>query len=115
VDVMTAVVPYVPSEELHLLPRDVIANEPRRALDGGPSGTTVLARAAAAAEHWLRSGGSVLLELGGDQADEIATRLTDAGLAGIAMHRDEDGQDRAIEARRPDAERPSRGGGGSGS
>src|SRR5918999_5389638 len=41
VDVMTAVVPYVPTEELHLLPRDVFANEPRRALDGGPRGTTV--------------------------------------------------------------------------
>ena len=38
VDVVTAVVPYVPTEELHLLPRDVIANEPRRALDGGPGG-----------------------------------------------------------------------------
>ena len=35
VDLMTAVVPYVPTEELHLLPRDVLAHEPRRALDGG--------------------------------------------------------------------------------
>ena len=32
VDVMTAVVPYVPTDELPFLPRDVLANEPRGAL-----------------------------------------------------------------------------------
>ncbi len=48
VDLMTAVVPYVPTEELHLLPRDVLAQEPRRALDGGSGGTRQLVRAAGA-------------------------------------------------------------------
>jgi release factor glutamine methyltransferase len=100
VDVMTAVVPYVPTEELHLLQRDVLANEPRRALDGGRRGTAVLVRAAEAAARWLRPGGSVLLELGGDQAGEVATTLADVGLSEIRVHRDGDGQDRAIEARR---------------
>ena len=102
VDVMTAVVPYVPTEELHLLPRDVLANEPRRALDGGPRGTAVLPRAAEAAARWLRPGGSVLLEVGGDQAAEIASTLVDVGLSEIRVHRDGDGHDRAIEARRPE-------------
>lgn len=102
VDVMTAVVPYVPTEELHLLPRDVLTNEPRHALDGGPRGTTVLGRAADAAARWLRPGGSVLLELGGDQAGEMASTLADVGLMEIRVHRDGDGHDRAIEARRPD-------------
>jgi release factor glutamine methyltransferase len=105
VDVLTAVVPYVPSEELHLLPRDVLANEPRRALDGGPRGTTVLARAARAAGRWLRPGGSALFELGGDQADEIAPILAEAGLSEITVHRDEERRDRAIEVRRPDPSR----------
>jgi release factor glutamine methyltransferase len=102
VDVMTAVVPYVPTEELHLLPRDVIANEPPRALDGGPGGSTVLVRAAHAAARLLRPGGSVLLELGGDQADELTSTLAQAGFSRIRVHRDEEGEDRAIEARRPD-------------
>jgi release factor glutamine methyltransferase len=101
VDVITAVVPYVPTEELHFLPRDVIAHEPRRALDGGPRGTTVLVRAAEAAARWLRPGGSVLLELGGDQAAEMATTLADVGLSDVRIHRDGDRQDRAIEARAP--------------
>jgi release factor glutamine methyltransferase len=102
VDVMTGVVPYVPTEELHLLPRDVLDNEPRRALDGGPRGTTVLVQAAEAATRWLRPGGSVLLEIGGNQAGELATTLTDIGLREIRVHRDDEGHDRAIEARRPE-------------
>jgi release factor glutamine methyltransferase len=102
VDVMTAVVPYVPTEELHLLPRDVIDHEPRRALDGGPRGTTVLVRAAEAAERWLRPGGCVLLEIGGNQAGELAATLTDIGFSSIRVHRDDEGHDRAIQARRPE-------------
>ena len=102
VDVVTAVVPYVPTEELHLLPRDVLAHEPARALDGGPGGTALLERAAGAAARWLRPGGTVLLELGGDQADEMSTTMAGAGLTAIRVHRDDEGRDRAIEARRPD-------------
>jgi len=102
VDVMTAVVPYVPAEDLHLLPRDVLDNEPRRALDGGPRGTIVLEQAAGAAARCLRPGGSVLLEIGGHQAGELATTLTEIGLREIRVHRDDEGHDRAIEARRPE-------------
>lgn len=100
VDLMTAVVPYVPTEELHLLPSDVLAHEPRRALDGGSGGTLVLVRAAGAADRWLRPGGSVLLELGGDQAPYMTGILTDLGFTDIRVHTDADGQDRAIEGRR---------------
>jgi release factor glutamine methyltransferase len=107
VDVVTAVVPYVPTEELHLLPRDVIAHEPARALDGGPGGTAVLERAVRAAPRWLRPGGTVLLELGGDQANELSATMADAGLTEIRVHRDDEGRDRAIEARRPDPRWPS--------
>lgn len=101
VDVMTAVVPYVPSEELHLLPRDVRSHEPSAALDGGPGGTAVLVRAARAAGRMLALGGAVLLELGGDQADEVSAALSGAGLDGVRVFRDDDGRDRAIEAHRP--------------
>lgn len=100
VDVVTAVVPYVPTEELHLLPRDVLAHEPPRALDGGPGGTTVLVRVVDAAARWLRSGGTVLLEIGGDQARAMAATLSEAGFDRIRVIRDGDAQDRSIEGRR---------------
>jgi release factor glutamine methyltransferase len=100
VDVVTVVAPYVPSEELHLLPRDVLEHEPRRALDGGNGGTAILLRATEAAGRLLRPGGRILLELGGDQAHRIARALSDHGLAVARLLRDEDGRDRAVEARR---------------
>lgn len=100
VDVMTAVVPYVPTEALHLLPRDVLAHEPRHALDGGDGGTAMLVRAAEAAARLVRPGGSVLLELGGTQADPVAARLRALGFEAIGVHRDDDGSDRALEARK---------------
>jgi len=79
----------------------VLANERRRALDGGPGGTAVLVRVVEAASRWLRPGGRVLLELGGDQANELRTVLGAAGFSEIRVLREGDGQDRAIEARRP--------------
>lgn len=98
VDVMTAVVPYVPTEELHLLPRDVVAYEPRHALDGGPRGTAPLERVAELSVRWLRPGGRVLLELGGDQARALATAMSVVGLSKFRVYSDGDGHDRAIEA-----------------
>lgn len=99
VDVVTAVPPYVPRGELHLLPRDVREREPAHALDGGPAGTDLLVRVAEAATQLLRPGGSVLLEIGGDQADEMKIVFGELGLSELRVHRDDEGQDRAIEAR----------------
>lgn len=99
VDVVTAVVPYVPTDALHLLPRDVLAYEPRRALDGGPGGTRDLERAVADAATLLRPGGSLLLELGGDQADALGSALAEHGYQDVERHYDGDGDLRALAAR----------------
>jgi release factor glutamine methyltransferase len=98
VDVVTAVVPYVPTAEIVHLPRDVQAYEPRRALDGGPGGTEVLARAVTAAAGLLRPGGTVLLELGGDQDTLLATVLRRAGFDAVRSTSDADGDLRCVEA-----------------
>lgn len=99
VDVVTAVVPYVPTGELRLLPRDVLAHESRRALDGGDDGTDLLVRAASEATELLRSGGSLLLELGGDQADLLAPTLQTLGYGEVDQLVDDDGDVRAVVAR----------------
>jgi len=101
VDVLTAVTPYVPTEELVLLPRDVVSYEPPRALDGGPGGTRVLEEVVRRSMRWLRPGGALLLEIGGDQAAELTPTLSAFGFTAIEVHRDADRRDRAIEARRP--------------
>jgi release factor glutamine methyltransferase len=101
VDVLAGVVPYVPSEALHLLARDVLAFEPRAALDGGPRGTRHLIRAAGDAWRWLRPGGALLLELGGDQGAEVQRRCEQLGFVDISIASDDEGDVRSIEARRP--------------
>lgn len=104
VDIVSAVVPYVPTAALRLLPRDVLAFEPRHALDGGPDGTDVLLAAATDGARLLRQGGTLLLELGGDQAEEIAPELDRLGYLPAVVGRDQEGDVRFLAARR----RPTR-------
>jgi release factor glutamine methyltransferase len=70
VDVLTANVPYVPTDAIRLLPRDVQAYEPRLALDGGPDGLDLVRRVLdEVAPKWLRPGtGVVLVEVGVDRS-----------------------------------------------
>ena len=96
VDVLTAVVPYVPTDSLRLLPRDVQAFEPRLALDGGVDGTDLLVEAVRRSAGWLSPGGWLLLELGGDQAVPIGRLLQELGFGGLDVMADEDGDPRAI-------------------
>ena len=82
VDVVAGVVPYVPTPELRLLQRDTLAFESPRSYDGGPDGTALLRRALAEAPRFLRPGGALLLELGGEQADALRGDLAAARLRG---------------------------------
>ncbi len=98
-DVVVAVVPYVPSEEIPYLPRDVREHEPLRALDGGPGGVRLLEQAVWAGAGLLRNGGSLLLELGGDQHRAMLPVLQAAGYGPPRVLVDDDGDVRAVEAR----------------
>lgn len=97
-DVVVAVVPYVPSTEFRLLPRDTLCFEDASHYDGGPDGTDVLRRIIAGAPRFLRQGGAVLLELGGDQAEVLRPALDDLGYASVRTWSDEDGDLRGLEA-----------------
>ena len=99
VDVVTANVPYVPTRKLGLLPRDVRDHEPRAALDGGADGLAHVRRVITGAPTWLRSGGHLLVEIGSDQAVEVAARFVASGYEAVHELADEDGLTRAIEGR----------------
>ena len=99
VDVMTAVVPYVPTDAMRFLPRDVQTYEPRLALDGGAEGTDLLAEVVRRAPRWLRPGGWLLLELGGDQAESIAGLMRERGFETPEVLIDDEGDPRGICAR----------------
>jgi release factor glutamine methyltransferase len=98
VDVVAAVVPYVPTPALALLPRDTLAFESALSYDGGPDGTDVLRRVLVGCCGFLRPGGALLLELGGDQAEALADDLERLGYGRVRVWRDEDGDIRGLEA-----------------
>jgi release factor glutamine methyltransferase len=68
VDLLLANVPYVPTDEVRLLPREARIHEARVALDGGADGLDVLRRVTAAAPLWLAPGGHLLVETSERQA-----------------------------------------------
>lgn len=80
VDTITLNAPYVPTDDLRLLPREFRDHEPRHALDGGPDGLDLHRRVATVATGWLRPGGHLLTETSRRQADAAVTALTDGGL-----------------------------------
>jgi release factor glutamine methyltransferase len=97
-DVVVSVVPYVPSTELHLLPRDTLAFEDASHYDGGPAGLDLLRRVVTEAPGFLCPGGALLLELGGDQDDQLRPVLDGAGFGSVETWFDEDGDLRGLEA-----------------
>jgi release factor glutamine methyltransferase len=98
VDVVVAVVPYVPTPELPLLQRDTFSFETPLAYDGGPDGADVLRRVIAEAPAFLHRAGALLLEVGGAQPELLRDHLHRHGFADVAVLRDEDGDVRGLEA-----------------
>jgi release factor glutamine methyltransferase len=80
VHIITANVPYVPSDEIALLPAEAREHEPLRALDGGADGLAILRRVAQEAPVWLAPGGQLLVETSERQAPLAARIFTEAGL-----------------------------------
>jgi release factor glutamine methyltransferase len=97
-DLVTGVVPYVPTPDLPFLQRDTFTFETPLAYDGGDEGLDVLRRVLAASPGWLRPGGALLLELGGGQADALAADLAAAGFTPDEVLRDDDGDVRGVVA-----------------
>lgn len=81
VDVLAVNAPYVPTDEINLMPPEARAHEPHVALDGGPDGLDVQRRVAASALEWLTPGGHLLIETSAHQAAATRRLMADAGLS----------------------------------
>ena len=98
VDVIVGVVPYVPTPALPLLQRDTFTFESPLAYDGGTDGTAILRRVLTDAARFLRRGGALLLELGGEQAGALDDDLARLGYVDVSVLVDADHDVRGIEA-----------------
>jgi release factor glutamine methyltransferase len=89
VDILVANPPYVPTDEVGLLPREARIHEPRVALDGGADGLDVLRRVTAEAPLWLAPGGHLLVETSERQVPRTVQAFTRNGLIARVASSDE--------------------------
>lgn len=89
VGMMAIIAPYVPSNDIALLPREARDFEPQVALDGGSDGLDILRQAIEAAPLWLEPGGFLLAEVAEHQAASAVLALVSAGLLPTVLTDDE--------------------------
>ncbi|MDI6716108.1 MAG: peptide chain release factor N(5)-glutamine methyltransferase [Actinomycetota bacterium] len=92
--------PYIPSNELKNLQREV-QFEPALALDGGRDGLKFYRLIANQSPEFLKPGGVLLLEVGVNQAASVANMLKSTGcFNSIEITKDYQGIERIVKARR---------------
>jgi release factor glutamine methyltransferase len=94
-DLVTANLPYIPTDRLADLPLEV-HHDPVVALDGGVAGLELITRLIADLPRLLRPCGGAVLELGERQVDTVVDIANTAGLAAARRVRDLEGVDRVI-------------------
>ncbi|GAB2598769.1 putative protein N(5)-glutamine methyltransferase [Pseudactinotalea suaedae] len=99
VDAIVANAPYVPTDEIAMMPIEAREHEPRRALDGGRDGADLHRRIAAGAVRWLATQGAVVIETSRRQAGLTRAALEAQDLT-TTLRRDEAIDGTAVVGRR---------------
>ena len=99
-DLIVSNPPYIPEHEYVELEPEVRDFEPERALNAGPDPLVFYHALAQKAPAWLKTGGSLLVEVHCDYGDAVAALLRRAGLAGVALKADLAGRPRIVSGRK---------------
>ena len=97
-DLIVSNPPYVDAGGMAALPPEC-RHEPALALDGGPDGLCCYREISADLARLLRPGGLVGLEIGWDQAEDVAAILEEKGFSVVARARDAQARARVVAAR----------------
>ena len=95
--------PYLSSEQMHALPREVRDHDPMLALYGGVDGLDAIRSLAVSAQEMLEPQGYLLLEVADDQSDAAATVLRQTFLTEPAVFRDLAGIPRVLSIKKLEA------------
>jgi len=79
VDILVVNAPYVPTEQIALMPREARDFEPLVTLDGGSDGVAIHRRIAASAGDWLAPSAHLLIETSRAQAPLTASAFEEHG------------------------------------
>lgn len=95
-DLIVSNPPYIPTNDLARLEREVTEHDPRLALDGGPDGLAAYRVIADQAARRLEEGGLVALEIGLGQRASVNALFSLAGFDQAAVFPDLGGVDRVL-------------------
>lgn len=99
-DVIVSNPPYVPKVEIPTLQPEVSRFEPTTALDGGEDGLDLIREIVAEAPHYLASKGTLLMEIGYGQAEEVRALFDESDYSwAVEVSRDYGGIERIVKAR----------------
>jgi len=99
IDLLISNPPYI-SESAYGELEPELFHEPRNALVAEHGGLSIYERLVAQAERKLAPGGAIFFEIGFDQAMPIRAMLEEHGFTDIAVHKDYNGFDRIVHARK---------------
>lgn len=99
---IAANLPYIPTEDIACLAREVRDHDPIQALDGGQNGLSLILELIEQAPGLLKPGGFIALETGFDQEKAVVESFSRGPWSGITAHRDLSGNHRFVTAVRSD-------------
>lgn len=97
-DMIVSNPPYIRSSVIEGLMEEVRDHEPRLALDGGEDGLIFYRRIAREGRDFLADNGSLFLEIGHDQSEDVYGILENEGYESIRVIKDLAGQTRVVHA-----------------
>ena len=95
-DMIVSNPPYIPTNDIEDLMREVKDHEPHLALDGSKDGLLFYRKLAEESGRYLVPGGSLLFEIGYDQGGAVSQLLDQAGFKDIHVKKDLAGLDRVV-------------------
>lgn len=100
-DLVVSNPPYITQDAMDALQPDVRNWEPRMALTPEGDGLDAYRAIAIGVQNVLKDEGTLLLEIGYDQGQEVTQILVDQGMHDVQLFQDINGKDRVILARMP--------------
>ncbi len=97
-DLIVSNPPYIESEVIETLDREVREHEPMSALDGGADGLDFYRKITEGARKYLSRGGKIFYEIGYNQAEAVSDILRQNGYIDIVVKKDLAGLDRVVYA-----------------
>ena len=95
-DLIVSNPPYIKTNKLKYLERDVAEFEPREALDGGLDGLSVIRKVIKKSSELIKNKGKFILEIGFDQKNEVINLLKKEGFYINSTQKDLSNNDRCI-------------------